>query len=62
LAHSLVRDGFSAAVLERSLLVDGMRRLEPVEQLAALLLFYARDGFLGLRFVADIAAWWDRHG
>ena len=27
----------------------------------ALLLFYARDGFTGLRFPADIAAWLDRH-
>lgn len=28
---------------------------------AALLLFYARDGYAGLRPAADIAQWWDRH-
>jgi hypothetical protein len=33
-----------------------------VDELAALLLFYARDGFAGLRIAADIAAWWDRYG
>jgi Uncharacterised nucleotidyltransferase len=54
--------GFVDAMLDRSLLVDGVRRLEPLDGLAALLLFYARDGFVGLRLAADIAAWWDRHG
>jgi Uncharacterised nucleotidyltransferase len=28
----------------------------------SLLLFYARDGFRGLRLASDIAAWCDRHG
>jgi hypothetical protein len=37
-------------------------RPEPVDELAALLLFYARDGFIGLRHAADIAAWWDAYG
>jgi hypothetical protein len=37
-------------------------RAAPVDELAALLLFYARDGFAGLRIAADIAAWWDRYG
>jgi Uncharacterised nucleotidyltransferase len=32
------------------------------DQLAALLLFYARDGFIGLRLAADLAAWWDTFG
>ena len=36
-------------------------RLAPADDLVALLLFYARDGFTGLRFPADIAAWLDRH-
>jgi hypothetical protein len=36
-------------------------RLSPADDLVALLLFYARDGFTGLRFPADIAAWLDRH-
>jgi hypothetical protein len=34
----------------------------PSDELASLLLFYARDGFSSLRLAADIAAWWDRHG
>jgi putative nucleotidyltransferase-like protein len=29
---------------------------------ALLLLFFARDGFHGLRLAADIGAWWDRYG
>jgi hypothetical protein len=33
----------------------------PDDEFAALLLIYARDGFVGLRFAADIAAWWDAH-
>jgi hypothetical protein len=33
-----------------------------VDQLIALLLFYARDGFSGLRQATDLAAWWDRFG
>jgi len=53
---------FAAALLQRARVVDGVRRLDRLDQLAALLLFYARDGFTGLRFPADIAAWWDRHG
>ena len=31
-------------------------------ELVALLCFYARDGFAGLRLAADIATWWDLHG
>ena len=34
----------------------------PVDELAALLLFYARDGFIDLRLAADLSAWWDVHG
>jgi hypothetical protein len=34
---------------------------EPSDDLAALMLFYARDGFYGLRKAVDIAAWCDRH-
>jgi hypothetical protein len=41
---------------------DGIRRAQPRDDLAMLLLFFARDGFHGLRHAADIAAWWDRHG
>jgi hypothetical protein len=41
---------------------DGVPRLAPPDELAALLLVYARDGLHGLRQPADIAAWWDRYG
>ncbi|MGO9759950.1 MAG: nucleotidyltransferase family protein [Solirubrobacteraceae bacterium] len=34
----------------------------PIDELAALLLFYARDGFINLRLAADIGAWWDAFG
>jgi hypothetical protein len=33
--------------------------MNPADGLAALILFYARDGFSGLRMAADAAAWWD---
>jgi hypothetical protein len=41
---------------------DGLLRAAPDDLAASLLLFYARDGFHGVRMAADIAAWWDRHG
>jgi Uncharacterised nucleotidyltransferase len=34
----------------------------PVDELAALLLFYARDGFIDLRLASDLSAWWDVRG
>jgi Uncharacterised nucleotidyltransferase len=37
-------------------------RPAPADELAALLLFYARDGFVGLRLATDLGAWWDVHG
>jgi hypothetical protein len=37
-------------------------RPAPVDELAALLLFYARDGFIDLRIAADLGAWWDTRG
>lgn len=36
--------------------------LDPIDELTALMLFYARDGFVGLRLAADLAAWWDQYG
>jgi len=33
--------------------------MQPLDGLIALMLFYARDGFAGLRLPADVAAWWD---
>ncbi len=37
-------------------------RPAPVDELIALLLFYARDGFLSLRHAVDLGAWWDAFG
>jgi hypothetical protein len=37
-------------------------RPAPEDELAALLLYYARDGFTGLRQASDLGAWWDRLG
>jgi hypothetical protein len=37
-------------------------RPAPIDELAALLLFYARDGFIGLRLATDIGAFWDTVG
>lgn len=41
---------------------EGGWRPAPVDELAALLLFYARDGFIDLRMACDLSAWWDAHG
>ena len=35
------------------------RRGTAEDELASLLLFYAREGFAGLRLLADITGWWD---
>jgi hypothetical protein len=40
----------------------GPLRMQPGDGLASLALFYARDGFTGLRLAADAAAWWDAFG
>lgn len=54
---------FAAAALARSVRrPDGVRRLAPADLLVCMLLFYARDGFVGLRTPVDLAAWWDRYG
>jgi hypothetical protein len=53
---------FATKLIERSDVIEGRRRLDPCDQFAALLLYYARDGFAGLRLAADVAAWWDLHG
>jgi hypothetical protein len=37
-------------------------RPAPAYELAALLLFYARDGFIDLRLAGDLSAWWDVFG
>lgn len=54
---------FSADMLDRAAPgPDGLLRPTPEDLAASLLLFYARDGFHGLRPAADLAAWWERHG
>jgi Uncharacterised nucleotidyltransferase len=42
-------------------LLEGWRP-EPADELVALLLFYARDGFVDLRLATDLGAWWDVFG
>jgi Uncharacterised nucleotidyltransferase len=37
-------------------------RPAPADELAALLLFYARDGFIDLRLASDLSGWWDIYG
>jgi hypothetical protein len=41
---------------------QGGWRPAPANELAALLLFYARDGFIDLRLASDLSAWWDACG
>jgi Uncharacterised nucleotidyltransferase len=42
--------------------LDDAWRPAPVDELAALLLFYARDGFIDLRLATDLGACWDVFG
>ena len=60
--HWYERD-FAAGALGRAALGrDGLRRLQPTDELVALTLYHARDGLAGLRHATDVAAWWDmRH-
>ena len=54
---------FSAELLARARPApDGLLRAAPADLAVCLLLFYARDGFHGVRLAADIAGWWDRNG
>ena len=52
---------FAADALARATkpAADAPLEMQPLDGLIALMLFYARDGFAGLRFPADAAAWWD---
>lgn len=54
--------GSGAAMLQESSMTAGRRTMQPSHELASLLLFYARDGFVGIRDLAAITAWWDRYG
>jgi Uncharacterised nucleotidyltransferase len=56
--RSFARDRLLPPTVDQS----GDWRPEPVDDLAALLLFYARDGFIDLRTASDLSAWWDVHG
>jgi Uncharacterised nucleotidyltransferase len=54
---------FSAELLAHARMTDaGWLVPRPVDELALLLLLYARDGFAGLRLACDVATWWDRYG
>jgi hypothetical protein len=53
---------FAAHMLRESSGAGVQRVPPPAEDLAALLLFYHRDGLVGLRLACDIASWWDRYG
>jgi O-antigen/teichoic acid export membrane protein len=49
-------------LLPPSLDCPGTWRPAPADELASLLLYYARDGFTGLRHATDLGVWWDRFG
>lgn len=54
---------FARRMLKRSERDSSFGRVpRPADELAALLLFFARDGFTGVRLAADVAAWWDALG
>jgi len=55
-------DRSGLAMVRRAISEQGLVRLAPVDELACLLLVYARDGFAGIRPLAHLAAWWDRYG
>ena len=58
-----LEDEFSAEMVDQAKPApDGMLRATPAHELVTLLLLFARDGFLGVRLAADIAAWWDARG
>jgi hypothetical protein len=54
-------DRFSEQLVAGSSKHGAFLEPEPADELAALLLFHARDGFYGLRGAVDIAAWCDLH-
>jgi hypothetical protein len=55
-------EAFSARMLRRSRRRGGGLRAQPADELASLLLFFARDGLAGLRLAADAATWWSLEG
>lgn len=53
---------YAAELLERTVPDGDVRRPAAADDLISLLLFYARDGLVGLKAPVDIAAWWVRYG
>jgi Uncharacterised nucleotidyltransferase len=49
-------------MLRRSIGHGANIQLRAADEFATLLLFYARDGFVGIGPLATIASWWDRYG
>jgi hypothetical protein len=60
--HWYERSFASERLLPAEVNALGDWRPAPVDELAALLLFYARDGFVDLRLATDLSAWWDVYG
>lgn len=54
-------EAFAQQALRRAA-SNGLRRLQPADELSFLLLFLARDGFAGLRQTLDVVAWWAARG
>jgi hypothetical protein len=54
-------EAFSRTMLEHATGASDRRRAAPADELAALLLFFSRNGLTGLRLVADIASWCDAY-
>jgi hypothetical protein len=52
---------YATELLERTVADGDVRRPAPADDLLSLLLFYARDGLLGLKAPMDIAAWWSQY-
>jgi Uncharacterised nucleotidyltransferase len=60
--HWYERSFASERLLPQAVDPHGSWRPDPADELAALLLFYARDGFVDLRMASDLGAWWDAYG
>lgn len=60
--HRYEREFARERLLPETVDAAGGWRPEPAAELASLLLYYARDGLIDLRYPADLAAWWDSCG
>jgi hypothetical protein len=52
-------ESFARDLVQRSVIENGVRIPSAPDEMAAALLFFHRDGFLGLRLAADVAGTWD---